>query len=88
MTNLETSITDLCQKHRLLAFSLTYHAPPGPEFYSVSLQWMHAGEREGVVQNGDTIAEALGYAIAEMQAERRCAPPIALVTEALPEFVA
>lgn len=84
-TDLERSFIELCDAHNVKHISLTAYAPsdsiPEP-WFSVTVQWTPHG---CVIENGATIADALGKAIHNMKATRGLAEPVALADEPLPE---
>jgi hypothetical protein len=75
MSALDLSMLDLIERHGLLNVGITCH---NATHFSVSLQWdRKALERGCVIENGKSTAEALGKAIAAMQAERSQEPTYA-----------
>ena len=87
MTNLEQSFVDLCAKYDLLNADITMHVGEVCRPFTASVQWDGALGRGCTIGHGNTIAEALGDAIAQMVAKRN-PPPIELCDEALPELAA
>ena len=85
---LEQSFADICEKHGLLNMGVTYHRPQyahDKPHFAVCVQWLDEGEDLGCgcsIEHGDTVAAAIGKAIACMLAERSKA--IAFADEPLP----
>lgn len=81
-TALEQSFADVCEKHGLTCLGVNFH-PTHLTQYAV---YAHAGPGLLGTFSADTLAAALGGALAELQARR--SPSIPLADEALPETVA
>ena len=77
---LEQSFASICEEHDLKTLSITFH-PEGSTraFFNASAHWDH----KCASGNSDTVAQAIGSAIAHMQAERGKAAPVALAEAAL-----
>lgn len=84
MSALEQSFRDVCAEHGLDTLSVHISRKEGMEWFTV---YAHAGQfcASG---SGDTIAQAVGNAIAGLHAKRGTAEPIALADEPLPELAA
>lgn len=85
MTNLEQSFADLIAEHDLIYASLAFHASS----ICFTLQWSDVAQDHGrgiSMEHGDTVAAALGKAVADMKAKRNLAEPIEFADEALPEL--
>jgi hypothetical protein len=76
---LETALADLCAKHGTIYANVDFNLAQHEESrFGVSFQWNGHSKRghRCAFGNGTTIAEALGKAIAAMQADREIACPL------------